>query len=34
MMIEGATGVYERLFIISPPNDQEKMKNMQIRNGF
>ena len=32
MVFEGTTGVY--VFIISIPNDQERKKNMQIRNGF
>ena len=32
MVFEGTRGVY--VFIISIPNDQERKKNMQIRNGF
>ena len=34
IVFEGTKGVYERTFTVSIPNESERKRNMQIRNGF
>ena len=34
IVFEGATGAYERISIVSVPNEEERKRNIRIRNGF
>ena len=34
IVFEGTTGAYERISIVSVPNEEERKRDIRIRNGF